>query len=157
MPEVEKMKYFIVGYMASGKSTYGKELAEDKGLPFWDLDECIEQREGRSISEIFEKEGEDYFRRREREVLHELCNEEDEFVLATGGGTPCFFDNMDYMNQEGITVFLNTSLLVIVGRLKRQRENRPLLAMYTDGELELFVREHLESRLPFYLKAKKQM
>lgn len=84
------MKYFIVGYMASGKSTYGKELAEDKGLPFWDLDECIEQREGRSISEIFEEEGEDYFRRREREVLHELCNEEDEFVLATGGGTPVF-------------------------------------------------------------------
>ena len=133
------MKYFIVGYMASGKSTFGKELAKDKGLPFLDLDECVESREGRSISEIFAKEGEEYFRKREREILHEICNEADEFVLATGGGTPCFFDNMDYMNQAGTTVFLNTSPLVIVDRL------------------EFFVREHLESRLPFYLKAKEQV
>ena len=149
------MKYFIVGYMASGKSTFGKELAKDKGLPFLDLDECVESREGRSISEIFAKEGEEYFRKREREILHEICNEADEFVLATGGGTPCFFDNMDYMNQAGTTVFLNTSPLVIVDRLKRQRADRPLLAMYSDDELEFFVREHLESRL--YLKAKEQV
>ena len=140
------MKYFIVGYMASGKSTFGKELAKDKGLPFLDLDESVESREGRSISEIFAKEGEEYFRKREREILHEICNEADEFVLATGGGTPCFFDNMDYMNQVGTTVFL-----------KRQRADRPLLAMYSDDELEFFVREHLESRLPFYLKAKEQV
>ena len=151
------MKYFIVGYMASGKSTFGKELAKDKGLPFLDLDECVESREGRSISEIFAKEGEEYFRKREREILHEICNEADEFVLATGGGTPCFFDNMDYMNQVGTTVFLNTSPLVIVDRLKRQRADRPLLAMYSDDELEFFVREHLESRLSFYLKAKEQV
>ena len=151
------MKYFIVGYMASGKSTFGKELAKDKGLPFLDLDECVESREGRSISEIFAKEGEEYFRKRERKILHEICNEADEFVLATGGGTPCFFDNMDYMNQAGTTVFLNTSPLVIVDRLKRQRADRPLLAMYSDDELEFFVREHLESRLSFYLKAKEQV
>ena len=157
MAGVISMKYFIVGYMASGKSTFGKELAKDKGLPFLDLDECVESREGRSISEIFAKEGEEYFRKREREILHEICNETDEFVLATGGGTPCFFDNMDYMNQEGTTVFLNTSSLVIVDRLKRQRADRPLLAMYSDDELEFFVREHLESRLPFYLKAKEQV
>lgn len=138
------MKYFIVGYMASGKSTFGKELAKDKGLPFLDLDESIEAREGRSISEIFAKEGEVYFREREREILHEICNERDEFVLAAGGGTPCFFDNMDYMNQEGTTVFLNTSPLVIVDRLKRQRTDRPLLAKCSDDELEFFVREHLE-------------
>ena len=77
--------------------------------------------------------------------------------MATGGGTPCFFDNMDYMNQAGTTVFLNTSPLVIVDRLKRQRADRPLLAMYSDDELEFFVREHLESRLSFYLKAKEQV
>ena len=157
MAGVISMKYFIVGYMASGKSTFGKELAKDKGLPFLDLDECVESREGRSISEIFAKEGEEYFRKREREILHEICNEADEFVLATGGGTPCFFDNMDYMNQAGTTVFLNTSPLVIVDRLKRQRADRPLLAMYSDDELECFVREHLESRLSFYLKAKEQV
>ncbi|WP_287030404.1 MULTISPECIES: shikimate kinase [Butyricimonas] len=157
MAGVISMKYFIVGYMASGKSTFGKELAKDKGLPFLDLDECVESREGRSISEIFAKEGEEYFRKREREILHEICNEADEFVLATGGGTPCFFDNMDYMNQAGTTVFLNTSPLVIVDRLKRQRADRPLLAMYSDDELEFFVREHLESRLSFYLKAKEQV
>ena len=157
MAGVISMKYFIVGYMASGKSTFGKELAKDKGLPFLDLDECVESREGRSISEIFAKEGEEYFRKREREILHEICNEADEFVLATGGGTPCFFDNMDYMNQAGTTVFLNTSPLVIVDRLKRQRADRPLLAMYSDDEFEFFVREHLESRLSFYLKAKEQV
>ena len=157
MAGVISMKYFIVGYMASGKSTFGKELAKDKGLPFLDLDECVESREGRSISEIFAKEGEEYFRKREREILHEICNEADEFVLATGGGTPCFFDNMDYMNQAGTTVFLNTLPLVIVDRLKRQRADRPLLAMYSDDELEFFVREHLESRLSFYLKAKEQV
>ena len=151
------MKYFIVGYMASGKSTFGKELAKDKGLPFLDLDECVESREGRSISEIFAKEGEEYFRKREREILHEICNEADEFVLATGGGTPCFFDNMDYMNQAGTTVFLNTLPLVIVDRLKRQRADRPLLAMDSDDELEFCVREHLESRLYFYLKGKEQV
>ena len=157
MAGVISMKYFIVGYMASGKSTFGKELAKDKGLPFLDLDESVEFREGRSISEIFAKEGEEYFRKREREILHEICNEADEFVLATGGGTPCFFDNMDYMNQAGTTVFLNTSPLVIVDRLKRQRADRPLLAMYSDDELEFFVREHLESRLSFYFKAKEQV
>lgn len=78
-------------------------------------------------------------------------------MLAAGGGTPCFFDNMDYMNQEGTTVFLNTSPLVIVDRLKRQRTDRPLLAKCSDDELEFFVREHLASRLPFYLKAKEQV
>ena len=151
------MKYFIVGYMARRRSRFGKELAKDKGLPFLDLDERGESREGRSISEIFAKEGEEYFRKREREILHEICNEADEFVLATGGGTPCFFDNMDYMNQAGTTVFLNTSPLVIVDRLKRQRADRPLLSMYSDDVLEFFVREHLESRLSFYLKAKEQV
>lgn len=74
--------------------------------------------------------------------------------MATGGGTPCFFDNMEYMNSMGSTLFLNTSLFVIVERLKKQRADRPLLAVYSDNELEFFVREHLESRLPFYLKAK---
>lgn len=148
------MKFFVVGYMASGKTTFGKELAGDKGLPFLDLDECIEEREGRSILEIFATDGERYFRETERRVLHELCGERDEFVMATGGGTPCFFDNMEYMNSMGSTLFLNTSLFVIVERLKKQRADRPLLAVYSDNELEFFVREHLESRLPFYLKAK---
>ena len=157
MAEVRSMKYFIVGYMASGKSTFGKELAKDKGLPFLDLYESIEAREGRSISEIFAKEGEVFFGEREGEFLHEICNVRDDFVLGGGGGTPCFFDNMDYMNQEGTPVFLNTSPLVIVDRLKRQRTDRPLLAKCSDDELEFFVREHLASRLPFYLKAKEQV
>ena len=129
------MKFFVVGYMASGKTTFGKELAKEKGLPFLDLDECIEEREGRSISEIFATDGERYFREIERWVLHELCDGQDEFVMATGGGTPCFFDNMDYMNRVGNTIFQNTSLFVILERLKKQRADRPLLAMYSDNEL----------------------
>lgn len=149
-----KMRYFVVGYMASGKTTYGKELAREKGVPFWDLDDRVERREGCSISDIFEKKGEAYFRELEREVLHELCEEYDDFVLATGGGTPCFFDNMEYMNGAGHTLYLNVSLHVLLQRLKRQRDARPLLAALSDEDLEFFIREHLASRQSFYLQAK---
>lgn len=148
------MRYFVVGYMASGKTTYGKELAREKGVPFWDLDDQVERREGCSISDIFEKKGEGYFRELEREVLHELCEQYDDFVLATGGGTPCFFDNMEFMNGAGHTLYLNVSLQVLLQRLRRQRDARPLLAALSDEDLEFYIREHLEARQPFYLQAK---
>ena len=151
------MKYFVVGYMASGKTTFGRELAREKGIPFWDLDALVEERAGCRISDIFAREGESFFRELEREILHEFCAREDDFVLATGGGTPCFFDNMDYMNAAGHTLFLDTSFPVLVGRLREQWGMRPLLAGLSDEELEDFVRKHLESRLPFYLKAKEKL
>lgn len=151
------MKYFIVGYMASGKSTFGRELAREKGIPFWDLDALVEESAGCSISDIFAREGEFFFRELERKVLHDLCVREGAFVLATGGGTPCFFDNMDCMNAAGHTLFLDTSFPELIGRLREQRGTRPLLAGLSDEELENFVRKHLASRLPFYLMAKEKL
>ena len=153
MAEERSMKYFIVGYMASGKSTFGKELAKDKGLPFLDLDESIEAREGRSISEIFATEGEAYFRERERKILHEICNETAEFVLAAGGGTPCFFDNMKYMNGQGKTIFLNTDIDIIVSRLLKAKFRRPLISKLNGNDVYKYVEKHLQERMPFYMQA----
>lgn len=151
------MRFFIVGYMASGKTTLGKEVAREKGIPFLDLDVLVEERAGCCISDIFSNKGEEYFRELERIVLHDFCEQMEDFVMATGGGTPCFFDNMDYMNEVGHTLFLNTSFPVLLGRLKSQRSARPLLAGLPDEELEDFVKNHLESRLPFYSKAKENI
>ena len=149
-------RIFLIGYMGAGKTTLGKAFAREMSLNFIDLDWFIEERFHKTVQQLFLERGEDGFRELERKMLHEVAEFED-VVVSTGGGTPCFFDNMDYMNQEGTTVFLNTSPLVIVDRLKRQRTDRPLLAKCSDDELEFFVREHLASRLPFYLKAKEQV
>lgn len=140
--------------MASGKTTLGREMASERGLLFLDLDACIEEREGCSIPEIFTTKGETYFRELEKNVLHHLCESLDDFILAAGGGTPCFFDNMAYMNSMGHTLFLKTSFPVLIERLKMQRVCRPLLAAYSDEELEDFVAKHLKSRLCFYDQAK---
>ncbi len=151
------MRFFIVGYMASGKTTLGKELAREKGIPFLDLDVLVEERAGCCISDIFINRGEEYFRELERVVLHDCCERMEDFVMATGGGTPCFFDNMDYMNEVGHTLFLNTSFSVLLERLRLQRVTRPLLAGLPDEELEDFIKKHLESRFPFYSKAKENI
>ena len=151
------MKFFIVGYMASGKTTFGRELAEENGIPFRDLDSLVEERAGCCIPDIFARKGEGYFRELERDVLREFCARGDDFVLATGGGTVCFFDNMERMNAAGHTLFLDTSLPVIIGRLREQRATRPLLAGLSDEELESHVTKHLDSRLPFYLMAKERL
>ena len=148
------MRYFVVGYMACGKTTYAKRLAEREGLRFVDLDAAVEERAGRCIAELFAEGGEARFRELERQVLREVAEREDDFVMATGGGTPCFFDNMDYMNSRGETLFLDTPVEVLVERLRRGRKSRPLLAGIADGELREFVTRHRASRLAFYLKAK---
>lgn len=105
---VGTMKYFLVGYMACGKTRRGKVIAEEQGVRFIDLDAYIVERENRSISEIFAAIGEAGFRRLETFYLKEVCELYQDFVLSTGGGTPCFNDNMAYMNAQGITLFLNT-------------------------------------------------
>lgn len=149
------MKYFIVGYMASGKTTFGQFFAREEGLPFVDLDAAVEERAGCSIPDLFATRGEACFRELERQVLHELGDSDRDFVLATGGGTPCFFDNMDYMNSRGETLFLDTPLEVLVERLMRLRASRPLLSNVRDEELKAFVERHRASRLSFYMLAKR--
>lgn len=149
------MRYFLIGYMGSGKSYQGRRMATSLGLPFIDLDCWIEQHEDSSIVTIFKEKGEHYFREKEREALQYIIKNYSHVIVATGGGTPCYFDNIERMNQAGETIFLNTSKEIIFQRLNRNRTFRPLIAQLTDIELMEFIEKHLAIRLPYYLKAKR--
>lgn len=151
------MKYFLVGYMACGKTRRGKSMAEELGLPFIDLDAYITEREGKSIPEIFQMEGETGFRKLESLCLREVCDTYDDFVLSTGGGTPCFHDNMDYMNMQGQTLFLDTDVDTITERLVNGKHKRPMVCHLADNEIRDFVCRHRGERLPYYIKAKKRI
>ena len=120
-------RILLIGFMAAGKTTLGKALARDLGLQFVDLDHYIEGRYHCSVSQLFAERGEEAFREIERNMLHEVAEFEN-VVISTGGGTPCFFDNIDYMNRQGITVFLEASVDVIFTRLTIARTQRPLVA-----------------------------
>lgn len=143
---------FVTGYMASGKTTFGRALARALDREFIDLDFYIEQRFRQSIKEIFALRGEESFRRLESAMLREVGEFED-VVIACGGGTPCFNDNMDYMNGRGVTVYLDTPVWRIVERLLVNRSRRPLMADKSETEIEGAVRAGLESRLPHYTRA----
>lgn len=143
---------FLIGYMGCGKSTLGKGLAARCDIRFIDLDDYIEQSRGMAIKEIFASEGEAAFRELERKMLLEVSGMENA-VVACGGGTPCFGDNMELMNARGITVLLRTSHARLLERLKRGRAKRPLIAGLDDDELDRFIAEQLERRMPHYSKA----
>lgn len=138
--------------MGCGKSTMGRAVSELAGMLFIDLDNYIECRYHLSVKEIFAQRGEDAFRDIERRMLQEVADFED-VIVACGGGTPCFFDNMEYMNAHGTTVFLNTPIPRLQSRLVRGRHKRPLIANKTDEELLLFIQNALEARMPYYVKA----
>ena len=146
-------RIFLIGYMGAGKTTLGKAFARAMGLTVVDLDWYIEERYHKTVSQIFAERGEDGFRELEKRMLHEASDFEN-VVISVGGGTPCFFDNMDYMNQVGETVFLDVDNQVLFRRLKVAKQQRPLLANKTDEELMAFIQEALEKRLPHYTKAK---
>ena len=146
-------RIFLIGYMGAGKTTLGKAFARAMGLTFVDLDWYIEERFHKTVGQIFAERGEEGFRELEKRMLHEAGDFED-VVISVGGGTPCFFDNMDYMNQAGETVFLDVDNKVLFRRLKVAKQQRPLLANKTDEELVAFIQEALQKRLPHYTKAK---
>ena len=146
------IRIFLIGYMGAGKTTLGKALSTSLHLPFIDLDWYIEQRFHKTISQLFAERGEEGFRELEKEMLHEAGEFED-VIIATGGGTPCFFDNMEYMNQQGTTVFLETDTEVLFQRLRIARQKRPILRDKQDDELKAFITGALEKRLPFYTQA----
>lgn len=148
------MKIFLIGYMACGKSHLAREMATAKNLAFIDLDAYIVKQEKRSIREIFREQGETEFRKMETFYLQQICQSQDDFVMATGGGAPCFNENMAYMNGQGHTIFLNTDLDTIVARLDRERHCRPIVAHLDSHEIKEFVTTHLNQRLPFYRQAK---
>lgn len=143
----------IIGYMGAGKTTVGKALAKELGIMFYDLDWYIETRMHKTVKQIFDESGEDGFRQIEHNMLHEVAEFEN-IVLSCGGGTPCFFDNMDYMNQLGETVYLKASPETLYAHLKMGRGVRPLLLNKTSEEVQVFIREQLQKREPFYEKAK---
>ena len=146
-------RIFLIGYMGAGKTTLGKAFARAMGLTFIDLDWYIEERFHKTIRELFTERGQDAFRDLERRMLHEVGEFED-VVISVGGGTPCFFDNVDYMNSVGETVFLDVDIRVLFRRLKIAKHQRPLLDGKSDEELMQFIQEALQNRLPFYTRAK---
>jgi shikimate kinase len=147
------MKIFLIGLMGSGKSFLGKEIENQAGLSFLDLDTEIEKQEGRTISDIFSSEGEEYFRRVEAASIRK-CSEAKEFVMATGGGTPCFHDNMNFILQSGTSIFLDTPIKEILKRITGVQKNlRPLLRDLSDLEVEKILTSMLENRMPFYTMA----
>ena len=138
--------------MGSGKSTVGKGLAKALKLQFIDLDSYIEKRNYKTIPEIFASEGEDGFRRAERKALHEVSEFED-VVIATGGGAPCFFDNMELIKKTGISLYLNGSSRIIAERLMNSKTERPLIKGKSKDELIAFIAETLSKRNEWYMKA----
>lgn len=146
-------RIFLIGYMGAGKTTIGKVLARKMNLSFIDLDLFIEQRYHKTVSVLFRENGEIKFREIERLMLHEVAEFEN-VIISTGGGTPVFFDNMEFMNQRGCTIYLKVGSDVLTERLRKNSEKRPLIAGKTTEELMCFISKNLEQRSPFYEKAK---
>jgi shikimate kinase len=143
---------FLWGFMGCGKSHLGRALANRLQHPFVDTDTFLEEVEGRTIAAIFEAEGEAGFRQLERRYLTQLA--EKVAVVATGGGAPCFFDNADWMNAHGLTVYLDTPVVLLAQRLYNGRQHRPLLRDLDEAGLVSFIETRLAARRPFYEKAK---
>ena len=147
------IRIFIVGYMGAGKSTVGKELAYRMNLTYIDTDHFIENRYRKKVNEIFATEGEERFREIEHRVLLEISEFED-VIISTGGGLPCFNDNMTLMNQKGITIYLEVPEDELAVRLEASKNIRPVLKKRYGNELKAFIKENLSVRRPFYEQAK---
>lgn len=148
------MKIVLLGYMGSGKSTVGKLLADNLKLEFLDLDDFIVASEGSSIGDIFKKKGELYFRKKENQYLKDVLSGENNIVLSTGGGTPCYGNNMsDILGNTQNVFYLKTSIKELVKRLSKEKEYRPLIKNIPDDDLPEFIGKHLFERSFFYAKA----
>lgn len=146
-------RIFLIGYMGSGKTTIGKNLSKAMGLQFIDLDLFIEGRHRKTVGELFAERGETAFREIEHRTLEEIAGFEN-IIISTGGGAPCFFDNMELMNRLGTTVYLKVSEAELADRLIHIKQNRPLIKDKNREELEMFISESLRKREDFYNQAK---
>ncbi len=146
-------RIFLIGFMGSGKSTFGKKLAKELSLPFIDLDKEIEIKAKCSITDIFKYLGEDTFRKMESDCLHELSNR-DEFVMATGGGAPCYFNNIEHINKKGTSIYIELDPQSIFNRLSNAKNIRPTIKDKKDEELMSFIKEKLAERETVYKQAK---
>lgn len=147
------MRIYLVGFMGCGKTTFGKKLSGKLAYGFYDLDKMIEQIEGVSVAELFSIKGESYFRKLESDVLHSTIIHKNA-VISCGGGTPCYFGNMEWMNEKGITLYLNVKTARLYNRLKSRKEKRPLIAALNDEQLKDYIFQKLSEREAFYLQAK---
>jgi len=146
------MRIFLLGFMGTGKSFAGRKMGNKLNIPFIDLDQWIEDAAGMGIPEIFEKKGENAFRQMEQNALHEMIEFEN-VIVALGGGAPCFFDNMDWINANGISIYLEASPSFLVQRLKKKPERRPLLANLSENELLAFIQKKILERQAYYERA----
>ena len=145
-------RIFLIGMMGSGKSHWLKQLAKWNKSVGYDLDALIEMNEEKTITEIFNEDGEAYFRKAEAKIL-KWFKEKKKYVVATGGGTACFQENMDFMKKEGVVIWLDESVEVLVKRLASSKSTRPLIADLTDQELANFLEQELVERHPYYKQA----
>jgi shikimate kinase len=146
------MRIYLVGYMGCGKTTIGRKIADLLGIGFVDLDKYIEERYFKSVPAIFAEEGEQAFREKERISLLEVAEFEN-IVVGTGGGAPCFYDNMEVMNSNGVTVYIAPDPEVLAKRLIKSKTERPLIAGKSESELIAFINDALQKRAPFYEKS----
>jgi len=148
------MPLFLIGFMGAGKTTLGRAL--EARLPGWryiDLDEEVERRAGMSVAEVFASYGEGAFRKMEREALAEAATGGEKVIVGCGGGTPCFFDNMELMNSRGTTILLRASHSILLRRLLDAQSRRPKLNGFSPEEVERFISDSLAEREPWYSKA----
>lgn len=147
------MKIFLLGFMGSGKTFWGRQLSQKLSIPFFDLDEQIVVAENKSINEIFASQGEEHFRLVEKDTLHIITESRDSMIMACGGGTPCYFNNIEFMNRSGITVWLDTPLDVLFERLLKERTERPLLKDLSDEQIKGFIGKKFSDRKIYYEQA----
>ena len=145
-------KIFLIGMMGSGKSYWTKKISKWIKSGGYDLDALIEMNEEKTITEIFAEDGEEYFRKTESKIL-KWFKEKKKYVLATGGGTPCNQEHMDWMKKEGLVIWLDESIEVLVSRLSSEKEHRPLIAQLNNDQLASFIQGKLLERTPFYQQA----
>lgn len=147
------MKIFLIGFMGSGKTHWGRLLSKKLGLTFYDLDTVIVEQEKKSVADIFGEKGEEYFRYKETEALERLAEEQEGFILSCGGGTPCFFNNIEFMKKSGKVIWLNTSIDVLTQRLLRERKSRPLIRGVDESDLGRYIVRKLSERRMYYQQA----
>jgi shikimate kinase len=139
--------------MGSGKTHWGRLLSEKLGIRFFDLDEQVTEHAGQSIPEIFAMAGEEQFRMMEKDILHIITESHESFVMACGGGSPCYFNNIEYMNQSGTTVWINVPVDILFERLVLEKEKRPLIKELSDEQLMGFISKKFSDRKIYYEQA----
>jgi shikimate kinase len=144
-------RIYLIGMMGVGKSTIGKKMASLLGYLFIDIDKEIERREHKTISELFETHGEEYFRKRETEILRSLID--NKIIIATGGGTPCFNNNMQYILNNGVSIYLKAKTGLLLQRINRYPNKRPLLKGLNEEQIRIFIEQKVQEREPFYSQA----